>query len=205
MFSRMLTMMQLSAAWTLMIMQSESHAARSWCNLKLYIHDDATWTLVMMQSSSSSALMTESQPARASSSTCSLSWPHHQRTDCLVVTGAWVIPRALLLWNWPSIVWHKKMLWRVASFFSCSLVVKLSEHSQAQEAVLTGRELSLAPSYCQINRELLGTGTCCHGSWVIPRALLLSNWWSIVRHRKQRSRVVSYPSPPLTVKLTEHC
>ena len=108
----------------------------------------------MMQSSSSSALMIESQPARASSSTCRLSWPHHQHTDCLFVTA---------------------------------------------------RELSLALSYCQIDRALLGKERCCDGSRVISRALLFSNWRSILRDRKLLSRVVSSHLRPLTVEVTENC
>ena len=111
-----------------------------------------------MQSSSSPELMIEAPFARASSSSssslCRLSWPHHQRTGCLVVKG---------------------------------------------------RELSLGLSYCQIDRALLGIGRYCDGSWVIPRALLVSNWPSILRHRKLLSGVVSYPSRPLTVKVTENC
>ena len=68
-----------------------------------------------------------------------------------------------------------------------------------------GHDLFLALSCCQIDRALLCIKRCCDGSRVFSRALSLSNWASILRHRKLFLRVVSYPSRPLTVKLTENC
>ena len=82
--------------------------------------------------------------------------------------GSRVIPRALLSSNWPSILRHRKLLSRFVSYPSRPLTVKVTENCWAQGSVVTGFDLSLAPSYSQIYWVLLG--------WrVIPRDLVLSN------------------------------